>query len=446
MKKKKKLFQVSLYILVPFITSGAALIWVLLTGQVIRSLQTSRASEWGFFAWQVAVVVITYLLSLLITWLMLEPVNRFIKKAESMPVYPRLPADEENPRNPDAISHYTRVFDQITSILSKVEARDLFPGIVGQSTIMRGLFTQILKVARTDSTVLISGESGTGKELVASSLFEHSFRRGRPFIKLNCVAIPEGLLESELFGHERGAFTGATARKIGKFELADGGTIFLDEIGDMPLATQAKLLRVLQEKEFERVGGNEAIRVDVRFIAATNKNLTEMVRQGTFREDLFYRLNVFSIELPPLRDRKEDIPLLAAHFLEKMDNSAKLAPESLQLLTAYFWPGNVRELQNTLERAAVLADDGVITPALLPAQIMGTATEGLTQGPEAILPRSIDERMDEVERGLIIEALSRSGGVQVKAAEILGINQRSLWHRIKKLGIDVNSLKNQQKM
>ena len=446
MKKKKKLFQVSLYILVPFITSGAALIWVLLTGQVIRFLQTSKSSEWGFFAWQVAVVVITYLLSLLITWLMLEPVNRFIKKAESMPVYPRLPADEENPRNPDAISHYSQVFDQITSILSKVEARDLFPGIVGQSTIMRGLFTQILKVARTDSTVLISGESGTGKELVASSLFAHSFRRERPFIKLNCVAIPEGLLESELFGHERGAFTGATARKIGKFELADGGTIFLDEIGDMPLATQAKLLRVLQEKEFERVGGNEAIRVDVRFIAATNKNLTEMVRQGTFREDLFYRLNVFSIELPPLRDRKEDIPLLAAHFLEKMDKPAKLSPESLQLLTAYAWPGNVRELQNTLERAAVLADDGIITPVLLPAQITGTATEGLTQGPEATLPRSIDERMDEVERGLIIEALSRSGGVQVKAAEILGINQRSLWHRIKKLGIDVNSLKNQQKM
>jgi len=446
MKKKKKLFQVSLYILVPFITSGAALIWVLLTGQVIRSLQASRSAEWGFFIWGVAVVVITYLLSLLITWLMLEPVNRFIKKAESMPVYPRPPADEEKPQNPDAISHYSQVFDRITSILSKVEARDLFPGIVGQSTIMRGLFAQILKVARTDSTVLISGESGTGKELVASSLFEHSFRRDRPFIKLNCVAIPEGLLESELFGHERGAFTGATARKIGKFEMADGGTIFLDEIGDMPLATQAKLLRVLQEKEFERVGGNETIRVNVRFIAATNKNLPEMVQQGTFREDLFYRLDVFSIELPPLRDRKEDIPVLAAHFLEKMDNSAKLAPESLQILTAYAWPGNVREMQNTLERAAVLADDGIITPALLPAQITGTAKEIISQAPDATMPKSIDERIDEVERGLIIEALSRSGGVQVKAAEILGINQRSLWHRIKKLGIDVSSLKNQQKM
>jgi transcriptional regulator with GAF, ATPase, and Fis domain len=446
MKKKKRLFQVSLYILVPFITSGAALIWVLLTGWVVQSIHASRASGWAFFAWEVAVVVVTYLLSLLITWLMLDPVNRFIRKAESLPVYPRPPADQENPQTPDAISHYTRVFDQITSILSKVEARELFPGIVGQSTIIRGIFTQILKVARTDATVLISGESGTGKELVASSLFEHSFRREKPFVKLNCVAIPEGLLESELFGHEKGAFTGATARKIGKFEMADGGTIFLDEIGDMPLTTQAKLLRVLQEKEFERVGGNETIRVDVRFIAATNKNLTEMVRQGTFREDLFYRLNVFSIQLPPLRDRKEDIPLLAAHFLERMDNPARLSPESLQVLTAYSWPGNVRELQNTLERAAVLAENGIIEPVFLPAQVTGTATEALTQGPDANLSRSIDERIDEVERGLIIEALSRSGGVQVKAAEILGINQRSLWHRIKKLGIDVSSLKNQQKM
>ncbi|NTW09638.1 MAG: sigma-54-dependent Fis family transcriptional regulator, partial [Anaerolineaceae bacterium] len=196
----------------------------------------------------------------------------------------------------------------------------------------------------------------------------------------------------------------------------------------------------------ERVGGNETIRVDVRFIAATNKNLTEMVRQGAFREDLFYRLNVFSIQLPPLRDRREDIPMLAAHFLEKMTNPVKLSPESLQLLTAYSWPGNVRELQNTLERAAVLADDGIITPAHLPAQIIGTAPDAVIQSPEGTLPRSIDERIDEVERGLIIEALSRSGGVQVKAAEILGINQRSLWHRIKKLGIDVSSLKNQQKM
>jgi len=445
MAKKKYQIQISLYILVPFITSGAALLWVLLTNQVISYMHSSKAADWVFLAWQAAVVISTYLMSLLITWLLLEPVSRFIKKAESLPVYPASRADKEDTRPVDAIAHYTRVFDQITSILSKVEAKELFPGIIGQCALMRGIFTQILKVARTDSTVLISGESGTGKELVAESLFEHSFRRDNPFIKLNCVAIPEGLLESELFGHEKGSFTGATSQKIGKFELANGGTIFLDEIGDMPLATQAKLLRVLQEKEFERVGGNQTIRVDVRFIAATNKNLIEMVKQGIFREDLYYRLNVFSIYLPPLRERKEDIPLLTAHFLAGMENPVKLSPQSLQILTAYSWPGNIRELQNTLERAAVLTDTGMIDPPHLAVHINGDLPAQVLQRPEST-QSSIDERLEEIEKGLIIEALNRSGGVQVKAAEILGINQRSLWHRIKKLGVDVETLKGQQKM
>ena len=445
MTKKRKQFQISLYILIPFISSGVAVLWVLLTDRVIGSMRTSQASFWTFFGWEVAVFVMTYLLSLLVTWLMLEPVSKFIKKAESLPVYPRTPAEKEDPRPLDNIAHYSKVFEQVASILSKVEARELFPGMIGQSMAMRGIFTQILKVARTDSTVLISGESGTGKELVAASLYEHSFRRGKPFIKLNCVAIPEGLMESELFGHEKGAFTGATGQKIGKFELADGGTIFLDEIGDMPLATQAKLLRVLQEKEFERVGGNQTIRVDVRFIAATNKNLPEMVRQGTFREDLYYRLNVFSIQLPPLRERREDIPLLAAHFLEQISASLKLSATSMQVLTSHIWPGNVRELQNVLERAAVMADSGIIEPQQLALHINGDGA-AVIQGPEALQSGSIDERLGELERGLIIEALSRSGGVQVKAAQILGINQRSLWHRIKKLGIDVDSLKQQQKM
>jgi len=445
MAKKKYQIQISLYILVPFITSGAALIWVLLTDQVINYINASKASSCVFLAWNTAVIIITYLMSLLITWLILDPVSKFIKKAESLPVYPASPADKENTQPVDAIAHYTRVFDQITSILSKVEAKELFPGIIGQCTLMRGIFTQILKVARTDSTVLISGESGTGKELVATSLFEHSFRRDKPFIKLNCVAIPEGLLESELFGHEKGSFTGAISQKIGKFELANGGTIFLDEIGDMPLATQAKLLRVLQEKEFERVGGNQTIRVDVRFIAATNKNLMEMVKQGTFREDLYYRLDVFSIYLPPLRERKEDIPLLAAHFLEGMENPVKLSPQSLQILTTYPWPWNIRELQNTLERAAVLTDTGMIDPPHLAVHINGDLPAQVLQRPEST-QSSIDERLEEIEKGLIIEALNRSGGVQVKAAEILGINQRSLWHRIKKLGVDVETLKSQQKM
>lgn len=444
-KKKKYQIQISLYVLVPFITSGAALIWVLLTDQVNNYISASKASSWLFFAWRTSVVIITFIMSLLITWLILEPVSKFIKKAESLPLYAAPPADKENPQPVDAIAHYTRVFDQITAILSKVEAKELFPGIIGQCARMRGIFAQILKVARTDSTVLISGESGTGKEMVATSLFEQSFRRDKPFIKLNCVAIPEGLLESELFGHEKGSFTGATSQKIGKFELANGGTIFLDEIGDMPLVTQAKLLRVLQEKEFERVGGNQTIRVDVRFIAATNKNLMEMVKQGTFREDLYYRLNVFSIYLPPLRERKEDIPLLAEHFLEGTENPVKLSPQSMQILTAYSWPGNIRELQNTLERAAVLTDTGMIDPPHLAVHINGDLTAQVLQCPEST-QSSIDERLEEIEKSLIIEALNRSGGIQVKAAEILGINQRSLWHRIKKLGVDVQTLKSHQKM
>ena len=447
MAKKKKHFQVSLYLIVPFISSGISLLWVLVTERVVANIPATQAAKWAFFAWEAAVFVITFLLTLLIIWLILEPVSKFVRKAVSMPVYPLPPADEEEMQPLDNIAHYSQVFDRIASILSKVEARELFPGMVAQSAIMRKIFTQILKVARTDSTVLISGESGTGKELVASSLHEHSFRRGKPFIKLNCVAIPEGLLESELFGHEKGSFTGATAQKIGKFELANDGAIFLDEIGDMPLATQAKLLRVLQEKEFERVGGNQTIRVNVRFIAATNKNLPEMVRQGTFREDLYYRLNVFSIHLPPLRERKEDIPLLAAHFLELMKNFVKLSAESLQILTAHSWPGNIRELQNTLERAAVLTDSGTIEPQQITLYIDCAVPAQILQSPESVQAGgSIDERLDVVEKGLIIEALSRSGGVQVKAAEILGINQRSLWHRIKKLGIDAGSLKNQQKM
>ena len=446
MAKKKYQVQISLYILVPFITSGAALIWVLLTEQILQYVGKSVVSAWVLPLWKLGVLVITYLMSLLVTWLILNPVSKFIRKAEALPVYPR-PPEEKRPSQPvDAIAHYSQVFDQITSILSKVEAKELFPGMIGQSKVMRAIFSQVLKVARTDSTVLIDGESGTGKELVASSLYEHSFRRGKPFIKLNCVAIPESLLESELFGHEKGAFTGAVTQKIGKFELAHGGTIFLDEIGDMPLATQAKLLRVLQEKEFERVGGNQTIRVDVRFIAATNKNLMEMVRQGTFREDLYYRLNVFSVHLPPLRERKEDIPLLAAHFLERAGHPVRLAEDTLQILTAHAWPGNVRELQNTLDRAAVLAENGLITPSLLPRNLTGAIPSQAIQPPDASQPKSIDERIDEVEKGLIIEALNRSGGVQVKAAELLGINQRSLWHRIKKLHIDVDSLKNQQKM
>jgi transcriptional regulator with GAF, ATPase, and Fis domain len=438
---KKKYIPVSLYIIIPFTLSGLSLLWVILTGRLIHSYSQS----WSFILWGGIVVVLSYLISLLIIWVVLKPVTKFVETAESLPVFPK--KTEEEVKTKDDIERFTKVFDQITSILGRVEARELFPGIIGQSRIMRGLFTQIMKVSPTDSTVLILGESGTGKELIAASICEHSLRKGKPFVKINCVAIPENLLESELFGHEKGAFTGATSQKIGKFELATGGTIFLDEIGDMPLTTQAKLLRVLQEKEFERVGGNRTIKVDVRFIIATNKNLPEMVRQGQFREDLYYRINVFSIDLPPLRNRKEDIPYLVDYFLGKNAKQVQISPQALQIITGYSWPGNVRELQNTIERATVLTETGTIEPAHLPSHIAGAMTIDSSLGGQSSLDSlTVDDRLDEIEKGLIIEALTRTGGVQVRAAELLGINQRSLWHRIKKHSIDTESLKNLQKL
>jgi transcriptional regulator with PAS, ATPase and Fis domain len=304
---------------------------------------------------------------------------------------------------------------------------------------MRGIFSQILKVAPTDATVLITGESGTGKELVAQSIYQHSIRKEGPFIKLNCVAIPEGLLESELFGHEKGSFTGATTQKRGKFELAHGGTILLDEIGDMPLTTQAKLLRVLQEKEFERVGGTKPIRVDVRFIASTNKNLMKLVQEGRFREDLFYRLNVFALYLPPLRERREDVPSLAQNFLETAPKSAEISPMALQTLMGFNWPGNVRELKNVIERAAVMAENGVIDRQHLPVQVSGGLVGQAMQ--DVSEQANLDDRLAEIEKRLIIDALIRADGVQVKAAQILGVKERSLWHRVKKYEIDVTTIK-----
>jgi len=342
----------------------------------------------------------------------------------------------------DDVKEIEKVFDNVANILTLVEARELFPNVIGSSSAMRNIFKQITKVAPTDSTVLIYGESGTGKELIAKSIYEQSLRAGKPFIKINCVAIPEGLLESELFGHEKGSFTGALAQKKGKFELADGGTIFLDEIGDMPMVTQAKLLRVLQEKEFERVGGNVSIHVDVRFITATNKDLPKLIKKGQFREDLYFRINVFSIALPPLRDRREDIPLLANYFLNMHGKSVILSPGALQMLIGYAWPGNIRELKNVIEQASVLAEKDIIEPDHLPDAITGQkpSIDIYSNGNDI----NLDEKLAIMEKEMIIHALKKSGGIQVKAAEILKINQRSLWHRIKKYHIDIDNVKHLQ--
>lgn len=443
----KARYHISLYILVPLIFTGISLLSALGAYWIGADPGTSAAgSPWPLRLWCLGVGTITFGCGLLISRFILEPVKKFVRETGSLALLPGAGSDRTSRQSTDDIGHITEVFEQVTEFLTKVESRELFPEIIGQSAVMRGLFHQVLKVAPTDSTVLITGESGTGKELVATAIYEHSQRKGKPFVKLNCVAIPEGLLESELFGHEKGAFTGATSLKQGKFEVADGGTIFLDEIADMPLATQAKVLRALQEREFERVGGTRSIKVDVRIIAATNKNLSKMVQEGRFRDDLYYRLNVVQLNLPALRNRKEDIPLLTRYFLERLSSSVTLSETAGELLVAYSWPGNVRELQNTLERAAVMADDQIL-PAHLPQALRatGSSLEGASGRQESPgCNSSLDARLQEMEKGLIIEALRRAGGVQVKAAQFLGISPRSLWHRVKKYAIDTGHLKKLQ--
>jgi transcriptional regulator with PAS, ATPase and Fis domain len=392
-----------------------------------------------------AISVIAYATGFMLVRFMLKPVERFVEKARKLASISGEKADSGKDWSIDKIEQFTSVFDRVTSVLSRIDARHFFPDIIGESLAMRGLLGLIKKVAPTDSTVLILGESGTGKELIAISIFENSDRRNKAFIKLNCAAIPEELLESELFGHEKGAFTGATKFKPGKFDMAHGGTIFLDEIGDMPLNLQSKILRVIQEKEFYRVGGSSTIKVDVRFIASTNQNLEKMVQEGRFREDLYYRLNVFTLHLPPLRERKEDIPLLVDYFLQNLPQKIEISSVALQMLMAFPWPGNIRELKNIIESAAVIAENGYIEPAQLPAKISGMFNND-GEADKISLPVNLplDERLGEIEKSMIIEALRKTGGVQVRATELLGINQRSLWHRIKKHGIDVKSIKNNE--
>jgi len=313
--------------------------------------------------------------------------------------------------------------------------------IVSTSRQMEEALNLVKRVAQSSATVLILGESGTGKELIARAIHYSSARRDRPFVKVNCAALPENLLESELFGHEKGAFTGAVARRIGRFEQADRGTIFLDEIGDLSPALQMKLLRVLQEKEFERVGSNQTLKVDVRVIAATNRNLEEAIKKGTFREDLYYRLNVVTISLPPLRERKEDIPLLIEHFLQKYSAENKkeitsISKEARDLLLNYEYPGNVRELENIIERAVVLCRGDTLTTLDLPIHLREGKIE--TSIKRARGKRALPETLEEIERQLIAQALGNHRGVQTRAAQELGISERVLRYKMKKYKIRGN--------
>ncbi len=340
---------------------------------------------------------------------------------------------------------------QVVSYQPLLSKEEYAEGIVGKSEPMQQVFKLIGQVAQSDATVLITGESGTGKELVARAIYHHSRRADKPFMAINCAAIPENLLESELFGHERGSFTGAAERRIGKFEQCDKGTIFLDEIGDMPLSTQTKILRVLQNGEFQRVGGNQTFRVDVRVIAATNKSPAQLVSAKKFREDLYYRLNVVGIHLPPLRERRDDIPVLVDYFLQRTGQTKSIAPQALAVLEGYTWPGNARELENVIERAAVIARGESLSEDDLPADVR----EPCRSGAAIVSPDDVNAAVDVavrplfalarkdpslkiiavVERELITRALAETGGNQVQAAKLLGMTRATLRKRIAKFGI-----------
>ena len=328
-----------------------------------------------------------------------------------------------------------KLIDENSHLKQELKEKHEFTHIIGTSNPMKNVYDQVTQVARSNATVLLRGESGTGKEMIASAVHYNSLRSKRPLIKINCAALPDTLIESELFGHEKGAFTGADKFKKGRFEMADGGTLFLDEIGDLPLQTQIKLLRVLQEREFERLGSGETIRTNIRLITATNKNLEEAIAKGDFREDLYYRLNVFTIHLPPLRERKSDILLLAEHFLEKYEiehnkRIRRISTSAIDMLMSYHFPGNVRELENAIERAVLVCDSNVIhghhlPPTLQTAEVTGTVTNV-----------TLSSAVEAFERGMIQDTLKSTGGNVAKAAKTLDSTERILGYKIKKYGID----------
>ena len=316
-----------------------------------------------------------------------------------------------------------------------------FDRIVGASGALQRVLDIVRKVAKTNTTVLIRGETGTGKELIAAALHHNSLRASRNFVRVNCAALQENLLESELFGHEKGAFTGADRQRIGRFEQADGGSLFLDEVGDMSANTQAKVLRVLQEQEFERLGGTRTIRVDVRLITATNRNLADMVATGEFREDLYYRLNVMAVEMPPLRERKEDISALAQTFIKRFSGELRKKVDGLdtgadKLLQRYNWPGNIRELENSIERAVLLAEGAVITKGDLRLGELSSPAEGADPASVVKIPPT-GIALEEIERQAVVEALTMSNWVQKDAAELLAITPRVMNYKIKTLGIQL---------
>jgi len=351
-------------------------------------------------------------------------------------------------QKPFSLDHLTTVVQKVMAVHSlraenqrlreQLDQRYQFANIIGRSAAMRDIFHTVERVAPTRATVLLAGESGVGKDMIARAIHQHSPRKNHAFVKINCTALPENLMESELFGYEKGAFTGATASKPGKFEQADGGTAFLDEIGDVPGNIQVKLLRILQERQFERLGSNVTRNVDVRVIAATNADLRAALEQGRFREDLYYRLNVVPINIPPLRDRKEDIPFLAIHFVQKLSKelgsaAKEISPAAIDRLLDHSWPGNVRELENTIERSLVLASGEVLQPSEIRIEAARGAV-GLPSQQTPLLPEG--ETLEHWEQMMIREALRRTNGNKSQAARMLGLTRNALRYRLSQMGLE----------
>jgi DNA-binding NtrC family response regulator len=353
-------------------------------------------------------------------------------------------------QKPFSLDHLTALIHKVLNVQSlraenqrlkeALDERYQFDNIVGRGAAMREIFQTVVRVAPTRTTVLLAGESGVGKDMIARAIHQHSPRKSGPFVKINCTALPENLMESELFGYEKGAFTGANTSKPGKFEQADKGTVFLDEIGDVPTNIQVKLLRVLQEREFERLGSNVTRSVDVRVIAATNVDLRAALEQGRFREDLYYRLNVVPISVPPLRERKEDIPFLAMHFIKKLakdlgSSVEQISPAAMDRLVAYSWPGNVRELENTIERSMVLAGGNVLEPDDVRIENIRQPAAAITQQ-QALLPEGVT--LEQWEQNMIREAMRRANGNKSQAARLLGLTRNALRYRLSQMGMETD--------
>ncbi len=401
MKIKQTRFYVSLHIIVPFIFGGLAFISAIMAFQITKYyVKTGTDSSLAILSWSITVAALAFLIGFIVSRMLLGPVKKFINEGKEHPAISSLEIVGRKERQVDELQHFAQVFDQVTEVLGKVDVQHLFPNIIGYSSTMRRVLGKIMMVAPTNSPVLILGEPGTGKKLIATNICDHSRRKHRKFVEVLCSDIPEKLFERELFGYEEDNLNDESLRKIGQFEIANGGTIYLDEIGNIPLSTQAMILRMLKEGQFERTGRSRPIRIDVRFIAATSKNLAKLVSEGQFNEDLYYYLNVFSLEIPPLRERVGAMPHLVNHFLKNAPRNIQVSSAALQVFMAYKWPGNVTELRKTIENIATICKDEIIRMDDLPQAIK----ENPNQRIEEILQHA--QRMESL--GILASGISHN--------------------------------------